>query len=70
MMSEMMSEMMTKRIYFISIHTMPIVELILALVTLPLLFVITLVNTENIFQNNISQIYVLIYGIYFLLSTI
>lgn len=49
---------------------MSIVEFFLALVTLPLLFGITLVNTENIFQSNISQIYVLMYVVYFLLSTI
>ncbi len=45
-------------------------EIFLSLATLPLLFVITLVNTENIFQSNFFQIYVLIYGIYLLASIV
>jgi len=45
-------------------------QILLAIITLPLLFVITFVNTENIFQNNFLEIYTLIYGIYFSISTL
>jgi len=45
-------------------------KIFLALVTLPLLFVITFVNTENVFQNNFGEIYTMIYGIYFIVSAL
>ncbi len=47
---------------------MALLEMILTFATLPLLLVLTLVNTENIYQNNIFQVYVLVYVLYFLLS--
>ena len=49
---------------------MALMQILLALITLPLLVVMTLVNTENIFQNNFSQMYVLIYLAYLVLSTV
>ncbi|EKD25215.1 MAG: hypothetical protein ACD_80C00102G0007 [uncultured bacterium (gcode 4)] len=42
----------------------------LAFAMLPLLFVITFVNTEHIFQNNFFETYTLIYWIYLLVSLI
>ena len=47
---------------------MALLEMFLTFVTLPLLLVLTLVNTENIYQNNFFQVYVLVYVLYFLLS--
>lgn len=49
---------------------MAIFQLLLSLITLPLLLAITLVNTENIFQNNFLGIYALIFLIYLLVSAI
>ena len=49
---------------------MALLQLFFALITLPLLFVITLVNTENIFQNNVFQLFVLIYFLYLILSAL
>lgn len=49
---------------------MKFLKTFLTLITLPLLVVITMVNTEYIFQNNISQIYVLIYVAYFVFSAV
>jgi hypothetical protein len=49
---------------------MALLQMFLAFVTLPLLFVVTVVNTENIFQNNVFHIYVLIYFVYLLASFI
>lgn len=47
---------------------MKLLQLILSLITLPLLFVITSVNTEYIFQSSLSHIYVIVYFAYLLLS--
>lgn len=49
---------------------MPFLQFFLPIITLPLLLVITLVNTENIFQNNVFQLYVLIYVLYLFVSTL
>ena len=43
-------------------------EICSAIFTLPLLFVITMVNTEYIFQNNFLQIYALIFLIYLVVA--
>lgn len=45
-------------------------EIVSAIFTLPLLFVITVVNTEHIFQNNFFQIYALIFIIYLIVSAL
>ena len=49
---------------------MAFLQLFLSCITLPLLLVITLINTETLFQNNFSNPYVLIYVLYLLLSFI
>ncbi len=49
---------------------MALLQLVLSFVTIPLLFVITLMNTENIFQSNFFQIYVLIFLLYFIISAL
>lgn len=56
--------------YLSIVCSMAFLQLFLSLATLPLLLVITLVNTENIFQNNFSETYVLIFGIYLILSIV
>lgn len=47
-----------------------ILQIFLALITLPLLYIITVVNTEHIFQNNFLDIYTLLFAVYLILSII
>ena len=49
---------------------MAFLQILLTFATLPLLMVLALVNTENIYQHNLFQIYVLIYVVYFIVSAI
>ena len=49
---------------------MALLEMFLTFATLPLFLVLTLVNTEHIYQNNFFQVYVLIYILYFLVAAV